>query len=110
MATVKSDAFADTEVVLLAGFGSLFGGGENTVTEPPVKFPAIVGTTTTVTVVLAPACSAAIVQTAVVFEVVAEQLPDPAVAETNVSGIPAVLKSSLNVTCVARSGPLLLTV
>src|SRR5271167_4012175 len=109
MATAKSEAFADTEKVLLEGFGSLLF-GEKTVTSPPVKLPALVGVTTTVTVVLVPAGSAAIVQTAVELEVVAEQLPCPAVAETKVSGRPAVLKSSLNVTCVARSGPLLLTV
>src|ERR1700733_4643869 len=104
MAAAKSDALAGTEKVLLPGSGSLLL-GEKTVTDPPGKLPAIVGVTTTVTVELAPAWSAAMVQTTVKFDVVAEQLPDPAVAESYVNGIPAVLRSSLNVTCVAKSGP-----
>src|ERR1700682_6549078 len=107
--SVKSVAFTATMDELFVGTGSVLLAAD-TLTAPPLKLPPVVGVTTMVTVAVDPDCNEFIVHTAVLPVAVWLQLPDVAVAELNVTGMPLAPRLSVIVMFVARSGPLFVTV
>src|SRR5579864_3616861 len=103
----KSLANADSEVLLLDGSGSL---GAKTETAPPLKFPPVVGVTTTVILSVAPDCSEGMAQVNVVVVAPPElHVPGLAFMETGVT-FASPIKFAVTVMLLARSGPLLVMV
>jgi hypothetical protein len=89
--------------------------GPVTCTLPPLncaEFPLAlaVGVRTIVIVAVEPACKVPTVQTTEVAEELPLHVPALVLAETNVTGQPAAVKSSVILMLVAGSGPLFVTV